>query len=153
MNQKVTMFGRALALGLCWPTYLVTIDGGGQQATRMFLVRESCDFLDFLRQAPLGRIISVSLLISPNCPEVDAWEAIPVRYVDMLPPSGDLIFPTPMLTSYDGQLFGGIPIAALPSLPRVEPVRIAEFRRPSVSATSGKTFADLDAYDHNENRC
>ena len=126
MNQSAT-FWDTLKQRLHWPTYMVTIDGDQKGVSRTFLVRESCNFLDFVQQAPLGRIMSLSLLLFPAFPEVDAWEAIPVRYVDRLPPSGNLPFPTAMLTSHAGQLFGGFPIAALGGLPHGEPVRVAEF--------------------------
>jgi len=127
MNQNAT-FWDALKQRLHWPTYLVTIDHDQEGIGRTYLVRESCNFLDFVHQAPLGRIMSISLLLFPAFPEVDVWEAVPVRYVDKLAPSGDLPFPTPLLTSHAGQLFGGFPIAALRHLPRGEPQRVAEFR-------------------------
>lgn len=147
MNQSAT-FWQALKHRLHWPTYLVTIDGDQHGTGRTLLVRESCDFLDFVQQAPLGRIMSISLLLAPTFPEVDIWDAVPVRYVDRVPANANLPFPTPMLTSHAGQLFGGFPIAALRSLPRGEPVRIAEFRpcrlcvAPCTSCTHRK---DVDA--------
>lgn len=127
MNPNAT-FWQAMKQRLHWPTYLVTIDGDQPGADRTFLIRESCDFLDFVQQAPLGRIMSLSLLLFPSFPEVDVWEAVPVRFVDRLPPTLNVPFPTPVLTSHAGQLFGGFPIAALRSLPCGEPVRIAEFK-------------------------
>jgi hypothetical protein len=154
MNQSAT-FWQALKHRVHWPTYMVTIDGD-QGVGRTLLVKESCDFLGFVQQAPLGRITSVSLLLSPTFPEVDVWEAVPVRYVDRLPPNANLPFPTPMLTSHEGQLFGGFPIAALRSLPRGEPVRIAEFRQYRLCAAPCTTCAhckDVDADERQRRHC
>ena len=131
----------------CRATYMVTIDGGPQSMGRTFLVKESCDFLAFVVQAPLGRIASVSLLMAPALPGVDVWEAIPVRYVDMLPPCARLPVRTPMLTSHDGRLFAGFPMAALRCRPEGAPVRVAEFRRLRICAASCTGYSQRKALD------
>jgi len=151
MNQNAT-FWDALKQRLHWPTYMVTIDGVQQGVSRTFLVRESCDFLNFVQQAPLGQIMAINLLLFPAFPEVDVWEAVPVRYVDRLPPNANVPFPTPMLTSHAGQLFGGFPIAALRSLPRAEPVRIAEFRQHRLCAARCSHCAQSEGLDANERK-
>lgn len=110
-------------------------------------MKESCDFLAFVLQAPLGRIVSVSLLMAPALPGVDIWEAIPVRYVDMLPPCASLPVRTPMLTSHDGRLFAGFPMAALRCRPEGAPVRLAEFRRLRICAASCTGYSQRKALD------
>ncbi len=146
MNQNARA-SRGTQVEGCRATYMVTIDGGLEGIGRTFLVSESCDFLAFVLQAPLGRIVSVSLLMAPALPGVDIWEAIPIRYVDMLLPCASLPVSTPMLTSHDGRVFGGFPLTALRWPPESAPVRLAEFRRLHICATSCTGYSQRKALD------
>lgn len=116
---------RAVEATVHWSMYIVTFKDGHEADDRTFFVGGTNDLLDFISRTPFGKIVAMTLLVSPSFSESLNWEAISIAFVDKVQPTDDHL-PLALLTAEDGRLFGGYPTMLLHEFPQGTSTRIAE---------------------------
>ncbi len=95
------------------PWLIVTIDDHEEEADRTFLLNGVSELLQLIRSKSLRRVCSVDLVMPPSRPGEDPWRLVPIRRVDCERQSLSRRVPEAVLTTADGQRYGGFPIKSV----------------------------------------
>ncbi len=95
------------------PWLIVTIDDHEEEADRTFLLTGVSELMQLMRSKSLRRVCSVDLAMPPGRPGEDPWRLVPIRRVDCERQSLRSRAPAGVLTTVDGQRYGGLPIKSV----------------------------------------
>jgi hypothetical protein len=99
----------SMEIALHWPWFIATVRRDDDEPRRTFALGRATDLLLIAEQAPLGRLVSLQLLLPPLT-ACGVWRTVPlVRIERCHEPSGAA--PYPVVTTPDGMVYGGVPIA------------------------------------------
>lgn len=95
------------------PWLIVTIDDHEEEADRTFLLNGVSELMQLIRSKSLRRVCSVDLAMPPRRPGEDPWRLVPIRHVDCERQSLRSRVPAAVLTTDEGQRYGGFPIESV----------------------------------------
>ena len=102
---------RAVEIELQTPWFLATVFDSNEDIERTFILSGCDDVLLFAEQAPLGKLIGLTLVQSPAWSATQGWALLPIRRVDRVArPAGD-IDRTAVVVDAEGVRHGGFPVS------------------------------------------
>lgn len=95
------------------PWLIVVIDDHEEEADRTFLLNGVSELMQLIRSKSIRRVCSVDLAMPPGRAGEHPWRLLPIRRVECERSSLGSRVPSAVLTTSDGQRYGGFPIESV----------------------------------------
>jgi hypothetical protein len=104
---------QAVELMLQTPWLLITADDAEEDTDRTFFLDAADTLLQFIENTTLGKTVGVQLVLPPRWSPTKQWHFVQVCRIDRELRSFNGRVPSAVLTSVEGQQYGGFPIEVM----------------------------------------
>lgn len=111
--DKESTTWRAVELRAFKPWLIAVVEDGVEEASRAFLVSGVTELMQLISGKSIRKVCSVDLVLPPLRLEEGQWRFVPIRRVERELRSVDGATPSAVLTTTDGQRYGGFPIESV----------------------------------------